>query len=189
MVGDEYCHTDHMAKSWTSPTSGGRPGGIVQLNSFCCNAHHHVLFCCRFIGDESAFDNGTKYPEKRCYCAKTQMIATSEISACSEECMPSGVRGISKCRFGAPAFVSFPHFYEADPSYLLNIKGLNPDQDLHEFYVAVEPVSYVAYLPFSIWSRLRADMSHWWVALPNLSCVCYYLKDWDCENRRYSSLH
>lgn len=118
--------------------------------------------CCRFIGDESAFDNGTKYSEKRCFCAKRPIIGSSEISACAEECVPSGVRGISKCRFGAPAFVSFPHFYEADPSYLLNIKGLNPDQDLHEFYVAVEPVSYMASLAFSIRSCL---------------CICYDLKD------------
>jgi hypothetical protein len=101
----------------------------------------HIFLCYRFIGDDRVFDNGTKYPEKRCYCAKRQIIGSDEISACSEECVPSGVRSISKCRFGAPAFVSFPHFYKADPSYLLNIIGLNPNQDLHEFYVAVEPVS------------------------------------------------
>jgi hypothetical protein len=70
--------------------------------------------------------------------------------------MPSGVRSISKCRFGAPAFVSFPHFYEADPSYLQNINGLSPEQDLHEFYVAVEPVSCMASSSFSILSRLCA---------------------------------
>jgi hypothetical protein len=87
------------------------------------------------------FDNGTKYPEKRCYCAKNQLTGSNKISACVEECVPSGVRGISKCRFGAPAFVSFPHFYEADPSYVQNIGGLNPSKNLHEFYIAVEPVS------------------------------------------------
>lgn len=87
------------------------------------------------------FDNGTKYPEKRCYCAKSQLIGVNKISDCVEECVPSGVRGISKCRFGAPAFISFPHFYEADPIYLQYIKGLNPSKELHEFYIAVEPVS------------------------------------------------
>lgn len=105
------------------------------------NEPHLTFFCCRFFGGDSAFDNGTKYPDKRCFCAKRQIIGTNEISACAEECAPSGVRSISKCRFGAPAFVSFPHFYKADPSYLLNITGLNPSQDLHEFYIAVEPVS------------------------------------------------
>jgi hypothetical protein len=105
------------------------------------NEPHLVFFSLRFIGDDGVFDNGTKYPDKRCYCAKRQIIGTNEISACAEECAPSGVRSISKCRFGAPAFVSFPHFYKGDPSYLQSIRGLNPSQHLHEFYVAVEPVS------------------------------------------------
>lgn len=87
------------------------------------------------------FDNGTKYPEKRCFCAKGHLTGTTGISTSVEECEPSGVRSISKCRFGAPAFVSFPHFYNADPSYISNIIGLNPSRDLHEFYIAVEPVS------------------------------------------------
>ena len=89
------------------------------------------------------FDNGTKYPEKRCFCSKSQLSGTTDISKSVEECVPSGVRSISQCRFGAPAFVSFPHFYKADPSYLLNISGLNPSQNLHEFYIAVEPVSFI----------------------------------------------
>lgn len=115
----------------------------------------HGLEAYRFIGDDRVFDNGTKYPENRCYCAKRQIIGTSEISACSEECTPSGVRSISKCRFGAPAFVSFPHFYKADPSYLLNIKGLNPSQDLHEFYVAVEPHTGI---PLDVKARMQVNL-------------------------------
>ena len=102
-----------------------------------------MFFHYRFYGDDSVFDNGTKYPEKRCFCSKSQLIGTTDISTSVEECAPSGVRSISKCRFGAPAFVSFPHFYKADPSYLLNISGLDPRQDLHEFYIAVEPVSFI----------------------------------------------
>lgn len=89
------------------------------------------------------FDNGTEYPEKRCFCAKSQLIGINNISPSVEECVPSGVRSISKCRFGAPAFVSFPHFYQADPLYLSNITGLNPSQNLHEFYIIVEPVSFI----------------------------------------------
>lgn len=122
---------------------------------FLC--HHHNLLCIRvrqvsnslvffhyrFYGDDSVFDNGTKYPEKRCFCSKSQLIGTTDITTNVEECVPSGVRSISKCRFGAPAFVSFPHFYKADPSYLSNIKGLNPSQNLHEFSISVEPVSFI----------------------------------------------
>ncbi|XP_023716223.1 protein croquemort isoform X2 [Cryptotermes secundus] len=115
----------------------------------------HGLEAYRFIGDDRALDNGTKYPDNRCYCAKRQIIGTHEISACTEECAPSGVRSISKCRFGAPAYISFPHFYKADPSYLLNIRGLNPKQDLHEFYVAVEPHTGI---PLDVKARVQINI-------------------------------
>jgi len=109
----------------------------------------------KFYGDDSVFDNGTKYPEKRCFCSKRQLIGTTDMTASVEECLPSGVRSISKCRFGAPAFVSFPHFYKADPSYLLNIKGLNPSQKLHEFYIAVEPHTGI---PLDVKARMQINM-------------------------------
>lgn len=109
----------------------------------------------RFYGDDSVFDNGTKYPEKRCFCSKTQLIGTTDIPASTEECVPSGVRSISKCRFGAPVFVSFPHFYKADPSYLLNVEGLNPSQNLHEFYIAVEPHTGI---PLDVKARMQINV-------------------------------
>ena len=118
-----------------------------HCNLLCVRVRHVlnslVFFRYRFYGDDSVFDNGTKYPERRCFCAKSQLFGTTGIANSVEECVPSGVRSVSKCRFGAPAFISFPHFYKADPSYLMNIKGLNPNPDLHELYVIVEPVSFM----------------------------------------------
>ena len=81
-----------------------------------------------------------------CYCAKSQIVGLiTDVSSCMEECMPSGVRGISKCRYGAPVFLSFPHFYAADPYYLRSVEGLNPKKELHELYLALEPVSKEIY--------------------------------------------
>lgn len=42
-------------------------------------------------------------------------------------------------RFGAPAFVSFPHFYLADHSYRDGIVGMNPNRSKHEFSISLEP--------------------------------------------------
>lgn len=109
----------------------------------------------KFYGGDSVFDNGTKYPEGRCFCAKSQLIGINNISTNVEECVPSGVRSISKCRFGAPAFISFPHFYQADPSYLLNITGLNPRQNLHEFYIIIEPHSGI---PLDVKARMQINL-------------------------------
>ncbi|KAK9686067.1 CD36 family [Popillia japonica] len=57
----------------------------------------------KYIGTDFLFDNGTKYPEQKCFV--------------NDKSFPSGVRDVSACKFGAPAFVSFPHFYLADNYY------------------------------------------------------------------------
>lgn len=79
----------------------------------------------RFIGTDFAFDNGTKYPGQACFHG--------------EKVVPSGTRDISKCRFGAPAFVSYPHFYLADPSYVEAVKGMHPNKTDHEMSMSLEP--------------------------------------------------
>lgn len=60
---------------------------------------------------------------------------------CSGDCIPYGLLNASACRYGAPAFVSLPHFYKADPIYRDAIQGMNPDADKHNFYITLEPVS------------------------------------------------
>ena len=44
---------------------------------------------------------------------------------------------------GAPAFVSFPHFYAADPILLDDVEGLMPDEEKHSFFLDVVPVREV----------------------------------------------
>lgn len=68
---------------------------------------------------------GTKYSETECFCGG--------------ECVPSGVFNISRCRSGAPFFISLPHFYKADPYYLEHIEGLRPNDSM-EFSAIIEPV-------------------------------------------------
>ncbi|KAJ9585302.1 hypothetical protein L9F63_002887 [Diploptera punctata] len=110
----------------------------------------------KFVGDDRTFDNGTKYRDNNCYCAKTQMVGTEhDVGKCTEECMPSGVRGISKCRYGAPIFLSFPHFYKADPSYLRSVKGLSPNKDLHEFYLGIIPETGI---PLDVKARMQINL-------------------------------
>ena len=80
----------------------------------------------RFAGTERMFGNTSVNPDNWCFCT-------------SDFC-PSGAVNSSTCRYGSPAFVSFPHYYLAD-SYLQDqVDGLNPQQELHEFHVDLEPV-------------------------------------------------
>ncbi|KAJ8669368.1 hypothetical protein QAD02_000627 [Eretmocerus hayati] len=80
----------------------------------------------RFSSDPSMFDNGTEVPSRKCYCQ-------------SVECQPSGTLNVSNCKFGAPAFVSLPHFYLADKSYRQKIDGMNPNKEDHQFTLLIEP--------------------------------------------------
>ncbi|XP_022912791.1 protein croquemort-like [Onthophagus taurus] len=79
----------------------------------------------KYAATDFDFDNGTKYPEQKCFI--------------TDQTYPSGVRDISKCKFGAPAFVSYPHFYLADPFYANSVDGMHPNKTAHEFYIILEP--------------------------------------------------
>lgn len=54
---------------------------------------------------------------------------------------PSGVFDMSGCHFGAPVYISNPHFLGADPFYLTTVKGLTPNSSLHQTYLDLEPVT------------------------------------------------
>lgn len=48
---------------------------------------------------------------------------------------------MTSCRLGAPVFMSFPHFYDADPFFLEQVGGMSPKKDNHQFSMTLEPVS------------------------------------------------
>ncbi|KAL1139783.1 hypothetical protein AAG570_006760 [Ranatra chinensis] len=58
---------------------------------------------------------------------------------CEGECPPTGLLNMTQCRSQAPIFISYPHFYKADPRLLENVSGLQPDPEKHEFTMTVEP--------------------------------------------------
>ncbi|XP_052891788.1 protein peste isoform X1 [Anopheles moucheti] len=95
----------------------------------------------KYSGDRRAIDNGTLYPETACFSAG--------------EIVPSGVLNISSCRFGTPVFVSFPHYYGADPFYLDQVEGLSPSKDKHQFYMSLEPTTSV---PLDVAARLQLNI-------------------------------
>lgn len=90
---------------------------------------HEGLRGARYISDDTIFDDGTKVSSRKCYCVG--------------ECIPSGALNISLCKWGAPAFISLPHFYLADRSYRENIKGMEPNKKKHELSISIEPVIIV----------------------------------------------
>lgn len=95
----------------------------------------------KYSATERSVDNGTKYPETDCYSIG--------------EKVPSGAMNVSACRYGAPVFISFPHFYNADPSYLEYVDGMHAEKEIHEFYMALEPMTGI---PVEVAARLQANV-------------------------------
>lgn len=60
---------------------------------------------------------------------------------CNGECTPTGLINVTSCRYGAPVFISLPHFYKTDPSLLSQVQGLDPNEMDHSFSITLEPVS------------------------------------------------
>lgn len=106
----------------------------------------HGISGSQWAADESVFDNGVKYPEMSCFC-----------SGAPDDCpdLPSGVLNVSDCRYGAPAFVSFPHFFLADRSYAEKISGMKPDPEKHQFSLALEPTTGI---PLDVNARLQINI-------------------------------
>ncbi|KAK0093644.1 hypothetical protein PV326_013016 [Microctonus aethiopoides] len=96
----------------------------------------------RFISTAEMFDNGTKVQSRACYCDGV-------------ECQPSGTLNVSICKYGAPAFMSLPHFYLADESYRNSIVGMKPDKAKHEFSLAVQTDFG---LPLQVQGRLQLNL-------------------------------
>nr|Q9GPH7.1 RecName: Full=Sensory neuron membrane protein 1; Short=SNMP1-Msex [Manduca sexta]AAG49366.1 sensory neuron membrane protein 1 [Manduca sexta] len=67
-------------------------------------------------------------PELNCFCETP------------EKCPPKGLMDLTKC-VKAPMYASMPHFLDADPQMLENVKGLNPDMNEHGIQIDFEPIS------------------------------------------------
>jgi len=81
----------------------------------------------RYIADDRTFSNGSTWPENECYCVKGT-------------CAPKGLVNAESCRYGSPSFISYPHFYLADPWASHNVEGVNePDPEKDLFYMDFIP--------------------------------------------------
>lgn len=98
----------------------------------------------KWIGGDDILDNGSKYKEMDCFCA-------------GEFCpdLEPGVVNASDCKFGAPVFVSYPHFYLADKSYLNGVEGLNPTKEKHELSMSLEPITGI---PLEVNARMQINL-------------------------------
>ncbi|CAH2988244.1 unnamed protein product [Chilo suppressalis] len=74
----------------------------------------------------STLENAYINPDNKCYCD-------------GETCPPRGLQNISPCQYNAPVYLSYPHFFDAEPTLLDSFEGLKPDKKKHETYFMIQP--------------------------------------------------
>ncbi|XP_039429130.1 protein croquemort-like [Culex pipiens pallens] len=100
----------------------------------------------KWKGNDRPFDNGHNYAETSCQC-----------TAAEEECpvLAPGTMDVSSCKLGAPATVSYPHYYLAHPSYREAVEGMTPSKSDHEFMMALEPTTGI---PLAVKAQLQVNL-------------------------------
>lgn len=79
---------------------------------------------------ETSYGDADNHPENQCF-------DTRDYNAIK------GLQNISPCQYGAPVYLSNPHFYQADSSLLDSVEGLTPDASKHETYFKIQPASLI----------------------------------------------
>lgn len=127
----------------------------------------HGLEGVRYIGSMRSLDNGTLFPDQKCFApniSKNSVTPNNSITTNktanykeldSDNYLPRGLRDVSKCRFNAPAYLSFPHFYLADENLMKPFVGLKPDPKKHQLSIELEPKTG---LPLQILARVQINI-------------------------------
>jgi scavenger receptor class B protein 1 len=87
---------------------------------------HHGVETYRFAPASNVFGTPAENPRNQCFCK-------------DDLCPPSGLFNVSACQHGSPIMLSWPHFYDADPTLVEAVDGLNPTKDKHQFQLDLVP--------------------------------------------------
>ena len=86
-------------------------------------------------------------PDNYCYCPEFNQCAKANLTSdtwiaddCYANCKDGFLR-VGDCYGGIPVIMSAPHFYNADSGLLKQIEGISPDQEQHDTYLDIEPIT------------------------------------------------
>ncbi|VVC36119.1 CD36 family [Cinara cedri] len=80
-----------------------------------------------YTPDDNLLETVEKNADNACFCED------------DTQCTIKGLQYIGPCQYNAPVYLSFPHFYNADPKLLDDVEGLSPDQEKHETFFKIQP--------------------------------------------------
>lgn len=90
------------------------------------DVYKHHIKTNLYTPPSSMLESALLNEDNQCYCE-------------NEKCPPRGLQNISPCQYNAPVYLSFPHFFDADPALLKPFEGLKPEKELHETYFMIQP--------------------------------------------------
>jgi len=114
----------------------------------------------KYMLDEGFVANSTFNSTNSCYNPELDLMVDLPVDCPSEDdCtdgppvfhpigpqlnmhLPNGLLNVSTCKYNSPAYVSFPHFYLADPALLDQFhpdSDLNPNEEEHSAYLSLMP--------------------------------------------------
>nr|CAB3229114.1 platelet glycoprotein 4-like [Phallusia mammillata] len=93
----------------------------------------HKIKGWRYNVPPDVFMSPANNEENTCFCADLNHVT----------CQHDGGNLVSSCLFGAPLFVTFPHFLYASDYYADKIVGMHPDEEKHQMYIIYEPTTGV----------------------------------------------
>ncbi|XP_073817734.1 scavenger receptor class B member 1 [Musca autumnalis] len=91
---------------------------------------------------ENAFDSDRSDPDTSCYCNY-------------KKCLKKGLGNVTPCYYNIPLAISFPHFFNSDPSLLEGVDGLSPNESKHGSEVAIQPQLGI---PMRVYSRFQVNL-------------------------------
>ncbi|KAM7363506.1 lysosome membrane protein 2 isoform 2-T2 [Cochliomyia hominivorax] len=114
----------------TLPIVYSHPGTLDGIEAYHFKLH------------EKAFDSDLNDRDSSCFCV-------------NKKCLKKGLGNITPCYYNIPLAISFPHFFNGDPSLLEPIEGLNPDEAKHGTEIAIQPQLGI---PMRVRSRFQINL-------------------------------
>jgi len=91
----------------------------------------------RFTVPEYVFGDYKSNPDNECFC---RSFANNKDTS---KCYEAGILDLRPCLHGLPILMSTPHFYQGSETYVNGVKGMDPNQTLHETFFVLEDTTSV----------------------------------------------
>ncbi|XP_063920223.1 sensory neuron membrane protein 2-like [Zophobas morio] len=103
----------------------------------------------KYVVTNDSFNAPQENQENYCFCVNRSRTLHGDFG-----CLKDGLLDLTTC-VGAPVLLSFPHLLYGAKEYMDTVEGLDPNPELHETFVILEPISGA---PLKLAKRVQFNM-------------------------------